>query len=157
MAGDAATDAEPLDVLIVGAGLSGIGAAHHLQRLCAGKHYAIVEARETIGGTWDLFRYPGVRSDSDMYTLGYSFRPWPDGKAIADGASIRDYIRSTARDAGIDRRIRFGHKVVAAAWSSRDACWDVSIEHVASRQRTALRCRFLYLCSGYYRYDRAYR
>ena len=147
----------PLDVLIVGAGLSGIGAAHHLQRLCPAKRYAIVEARDAIGGTWDLFRYPGVRSDSDMYTLGYAFRPWTGSQAIADGAAIRQYIRDTARQAGIDRHIRFGHKVVAAAWSSAQACWDVTVEEVSSGAHWPLQARFLYLCSGYYRYDRAYR
>jgi cyclohexanone monooxygenase len=144
-----------LDVLIVGAGLSGIGAAWHLQRRCPGKRYAILEARDAIGGTWDLFRYPGVRSDSDMYTLGYAFRPWTAGKAIADGPAIRDYIRDTARDSGIEARIRFRHKVVAAAWSSEDACWTVRAEH--DGDPVTIRTRFLYLCSGYYSYEEAYR
>jgi cyclohexanone monooxygenase len=144
-----------LDVLIVGAGLSGIGAAWHLQRRCPGKRYAILEARDAIGGTWDLFRYPGVRSDSDMYTLGYAFRPWTAGKAIADGPAIRDYIRDTARDSGIEARIRFRHKVVAAAWSSEDACWTVRAEH--DGDPITIRTRFLYLCSGYYSYEEAYR
>lgn len=150
-------DEEPdtLDVLIVGAGLSGIGAACYLQRHCPGKRHAILEARAAIGGTWDLFRYPGVRSDSDMYTLGYGFAPWTAGKAIADGPSIRGYIEDTARRHGIDRRIRFDHKVVAASWSSRDACWTVEVAHAGARHR--LRTRFLYLCSGYYSYDEAYR
>jgi cyclohexanone monooxygenase len=143
------------DVLIVGAGLSGIGAAWHLQRRCPGKRYAILEARAAIGGTWDLFRYPGIRSDSDMYTLGYAFRPWTEGKAIADGPSIRRYIGQTARDHGIDRHIRFDHKVVAAAWSSQDACWTLEIEHAGARR--TYRTRFLYMCSGYYSYDEAYR
>ncbi len=146
---------EILDVLIVGAGLSGIGAAWHLQRRCPSKRYAILEARDAIGGTWDLFRYPGVRSDSDMYTLGYAFQPWTAGKAIADGPSIRGYIRDTARDNGIDRHIRFGHKVVAAAWSSLEACWTVRAEHDGAQ--VAIRTRFLYMCSGYYSYDEAYR
>jgi cyclohexanone monooxygenase len=144
-----------LDVLIVGAGLSGIGAACHLQRRCHGKRYAILEARDAIGGTWDLFRYPGIRSDSDMYTLGYAFRPWPGAKAIADGPSIRAYIGQVAREHGVERHIRFGHKALAAAWSSQDACWTVEVEHGGARQ--AIRTRFLYLCSGYYRYDQAYR
>jgi cyclohexanone monooxygenase len=144
-----------LDVLIVGAGLSGIGAACHLQRRCPGKRYAILEARGAIGGTWDLFRYPGIRSDSDMYTLGYAFQPWPGAKAIADGPSIRAYIGEVARAHGIDRHIRFGHKVLAAAWSSQHACWTVEVTHGGARQ--AIRTRFLYLCSGYYRYDQAYR
>jgi monooxygenase len=143
------------DVLIVGAGLSGIGAAWHLQRRCPGKRYAILEARAAIGGTWDLFRYPGIRSDSDMYTLGYAFRPWTEGKAIADGPSIRRYISQTARDHGIDRHIRFGHKVLCAAWSSKDACWTLEVEHEEGRR--TWRTRFLYMCSGYYSYDQAYR
>src|SRR5882672_11854805 len=107
-----------LDVLIVGAGLSGIGAAWHLQKNCPGKSFALVEAREASGGTWDLFRYPGIRSDSDMFTLGYSFRPWTEAKAIADGSSIRDYIRATAREYDVENSIRFGHRVVRADWSS---------------------------------------
>ena len=107
-----------VDVLIVGAGLSGIGAAHHLQANCPGKSYAILEGRDAIGGTWDLFRYPGIRSDSDMYTLGYSFRPWREAKSIADGTDILGYVRDTAREAGIDRYIRFGHRVIRAEWSS---------------------------------------
>jgi cyclohexanone monooxygenase len=146
---------ELLDVLIVGAGLSGIGAAWHLQRGCPDKRYAILEARDAIGGTWDLFRYPGVRSDSDMYTLGYAFRPWTAGKAIADGPSIRDYIRDTARDNGIERHIRFGHKVVAASWSSQDACWTVQAEHDGAA--VTIRARFLTMCSGYYSYEETYR
>ena len=124
----ARTDTEYFDVLIVGAGLSGIGAAWHLQDKCPGKSYAILEAREASGGTWDLFRYPGVRSDSDMYTLGYSFRPWKEAKAIADGPSILTYIREVASDHGIDKRIRYGHKVIAAAWSTPDARWTVEVE-----------------------------
>src|SRR3954465_1136933 len=112
---------EHVDVLIVGAGLSGIGAAHHLQDSLPQKSYAILEARDAIGGTWDLFRYPGIRSDSDMYTLGYVFKPWPGAKAIADGPSILEYVRETAREAGIDKKIRFNHRVVNADWSSEDA------------------------------------
>jgi cyclohexanone monooxygenase len=146
---------DTLDVLIVGAGLSGIGAAWHLQRHCPDKRYAILEARDAIGGTWDLFRYPGVRSDSDMYTLGYAFQPWTAGKAIADGPSIRAYICQTAASHGIDRHIRFGHKVVAAHWSSQDACWSVEVEH--GGERKTIRTRFLHMCSGYYSYDEAYR
>jgi cyclohexanone monooxygenase len=149
------TSNEPLDVLIVGAGLSGIGAAWYLQRHCPDKRYAILEARGAIGGTWDLFRYPGVRSDSDMYTLGYAFQPWTAGKAIADGPSIRRYIRNTARENGIDVHIRFGHKVVAAAWSSADACWTVQAEHDGAP--VTIRTRFLTMCSGYYSYDEAHR
>src|SRR5437870_2761766 len=112
--------AEHFDVLIVGAGLSGIGAGYHLQEKSPGKSYAILEGRDCIGGTWDLFRYPGVRSDSDMFTLGYSFRPWTQAKAIADGPSILEYVRDTARDYGIDRKIRFNTQVKRAAWSSQD-------------------------------------
>src|SRR6476620_6512132 len=119
---------EHVDVLIVGAGLSGIGAAAHLQRNCPGKSYAILESRESIGGTWDLFRYPGIRSDSDMYTLGYSFRPWREAKAIADGPSILKYVRETARDYGVDQHIRYRHQVKAASWSSDDALWTVEAE-----------------------------
>lgn len=144
-----------LDVLIVGAGLSGIGAAWHLQQRCPGKTYAILEARDAIGGTWDLFRYPGVRSDSDMYTLGYGFQPWTAGKAIADGPSIRNYIAETARESGIGRHIRFGHKVVAMHWSSQDACWRVEVDRAGTRE--VLRARFVSMCSGYYSYDEAYR
>ncbi|RFP64645.1 NAD(P)/FAD-dependent oxidoreductase [Hymenobacter lapidiphilus] len=146
---------ELLDVLIVGAGLSGIGAAHVLQRRCPGKTYQILEARPALGGTWDLFRYPGVRSDSDMHTLGYSFRPWTNPKAIADGPAILDYLRETAEEGGITRHIRFGHKVLSAAWSSADACWTVAVEH--NGQQQSLKARFLYACSGYYDYEQAHR
>jgi monooxygenase len=148
---------EPFDVLIVGAGLSGIGAAAMLQERCPGKRYAILEARAAIGGTWDLFRYPGIRSDSDMYTLGYGFKPWVDAKAIADGPAIRDYIRDTATSRGIDRQIRFGHKVVRASWSSLDALWTIEAEVGEQREPRVLRTRFLHMCSGYYDYDHAYR
>jgi cation diffusion facilitator CzcD-associated flavoprotein CzcO len=127
------------DVLIVGAGLSGIGAAWHLQRGCPGKTYVILEARAAMGGTWDLFRYPGVRSDSDMFTLGYRFQPWLEAKAIADGPSIRRYITKTARTAGIDRHIRYDHRVVGAHWDSAAACWHVEAEHAPSRSRGTIR------------------
>src|SRR5690242_413527 len=116
---------EHFDVLIIGAGLSGIGAACHLTTDCPGKTYAVLEARERSGGTWDLFRYPGIRSDSDMFTLGYRFRPWRDAKAIADGPSIKAYIEETARDTGIDGKIRFHHRMTRAEWSSIDAKWTV--------------------------------
>ena len=152
----ARTDTEYLDVLIVGAGLSGIGAAWHLQDKCPGKSYAILEARETSGGTWDLFRYPGIRSDSDMYTLGYSFRPWKDAKAIADGPSILSYIREVASDHGIDARIRYGHRVVAASWSTPQARWTVEIEQGPEKRKTTITCGFLWMCSGYYDYEAGY-
>jgi monooxygenase len=145
-----------VDVLIVGAGLSGIGAAHHLQERCPGKSYAILEAREEIGGTWDLFRYPGIRSDSDMHTLGYRFRPWTDDKSIAEGEKILNYVRDTAREGGIDRHIRFGHRVVSAAWSSGEACWTVEAERTDSGETVTLTCGFLFMNTGYYRYDEGY-
>lgn len=152
----ASAPAGHFDVLIVGAGLSGIGAAYYLQTECAGKSYAILEGRDAIGGTWDLFRYPGVRSDSDMSTLGYSFRPWQSDQAIADGASIRDYVQQTAEEFDIVRHIRFGQRVLRAAWSSASARWTVDTE---TTQGAPLRytCAFLYLCSGYYDYAQGYR
>ncbi len=147
---------EHVDVLIVGAGLSGIGAACHLRSESPGKSFAILEARDAIGGTWDLFRYPGIRSDSDMFTLGYSFRPWEDAKAIADGPAILSYIRDAARDHGIDRHIRFHHRVVRAEWSSADARWTVTAERTDTRETVRITCDFLYVNSGYYRYDQGY-
>ena len=140
-----------VDVLIVGAGLSGIGAAWHLQDRCPGKSYTILEGRDAIGGTWDLFRYPGIRSDSDMFTLGYRFKPWTGEKSIADGWSIRDYINETARENGIDRHIRYGHKVVRADWSSDDACWTVTAEHDGTT--VVFTAGWVMMCCGYYRYD----
>ncbi len=147
---------EHVDVLIVGAGLSGIGAAYYLQTRCPNKRYVILEGRDTIGGTWSLFRYPGVRSDSDMYTLGYSFRPWHDPKAIADGPAILAYIKETAQAYGIDRHIRFNHCVRHAEWSSTDARWNVEVERGPDREPVRLTCSFLYMCSGYYDYDHGY-
>jgi monooxygenase len=147
---------EHVDVLIVGAGLSGIGAACHLQAECPGKSYAILEAREASGGTWDLFRYPGIRSDSDMYTLGYAFRPWRGAKSIADGPSILDYIRETAREHGVDGHIRFGHRAVRAEWSTADARWTVEAERGDGLEPVQLTCGFLFMCTGYYRYDEGY-
>ena len=146
---------EVVDVLIVGAGLSGIGAACHLQMKCPDHKVAILEARADLGGTWDLFRYPGIRSDSDMYTLGYSFKPWVGEKAIADGPSILQYLRDTAAEYGVDQRIRFGHRVLRADWSSADAQWTVEIER-GGGERLTMRCNFLLMCSGYYRYEAGY-
>ena len=150
------TELEHVDVLIVGAGLSGIGAGCHLQDKCPGKTYAILEAREATGGTWDLFRYPGIRSDSDMYTLGYSFRPWAEAKAIADGSSILSYVRKTASDHGVDRNIRFQHRVVRAEWSTGDARWTVEATRTDTQETVRLTCGFLLMCTGYYRYDEGY-
>src|SRR5512139_293390 len=147
---------EHVDVLIVGAGLSGIGAACHLQDEAPGRSFAILEARGAVGGTWDLFRYPGVRSDSDMFTLGYRFRPWTQPKAIADGPSIRAYIDDTARERGVDERIRFHHRVVRAEWSTEDARWTVVAEVGATGETVRMTCSFLSVCSGYYRYDEGY-
>jgi monooxygenase len=147
---------EHLDVLIVGAGLSGIGAACHLQSECPGKSFAILEAREASGGTWDLFRYPGIRSDSDMFTLGYRFRPWQEAKAIADGPSILGYIRDTARERGIDRMIRYGRRVVHASWSSPEARWTVEVQRGDTGETEQLTCAFLFANTGYYRYDEGY-
>jgi cation diffusion facilitator CzcD-associated flavoprotein CzcO len=145
---------EHLDVVVAGAGLSGIGAGYHLQKNCPGKSYAILEGRDRSGGTWDLFRYPGVRSDSDMYTLGYSFQPWRKAKAIADGPSILEYIRDTAREHGIDRKIRYNHRVRKAAWSSSDGRWLIEVE--TPEETVRLTCSFLYLCTGYYNYENGY-
>ena len=152
----AQVDREHFDVLIVGAGLSGIDAAWHLQEKCPTRTYAILEAREASGGTWDLFRYPGIRSDSDMYTLGYGFRPWEDAKAIADGPSILAYIRQVARDHGIDRKIRYRHRVVSASWSTPDARWTVEVERGPEQRHGKLTCNFLWMCSGYYDYAAGY-
>jgi monooxygenase len=147
---------EHVDVLIVGAGLSGIGAACHLQANCPGKSYAILEARDRLGGTWDLFRYPGIRSDSDMYTLGYSFKPWRQDRSIAEGSSILRYIRETAADHGIERRIRFGHRVVRASWSSAQARWTVEATRGDTSETVSMSASFLFMCGGYYRYDEGY-
>ena len=147
---------EHLDVLIVGAGLSGISAAYYVQTRCPAKRYTILEARQALGGTWDLFRYPGVRSDSDMYTLGYSFRPWRNPQAIADGPAIRRYLRATAAAYGIDRQIRFGHRVRRATWSSTEALWTVEAERGPDHATVRFTCHFLYMCTGYYDYAQGY-
>jgi cation diffusion facilitator CzcD-associated flavoprotein CzcO len=147
---------EHVDVLIVGAGLSGIGAAVHLQRDCPDRTYAILEGRATSGGTWDLFRYPGIRSDSDMYTLGYAFKPWREAKAIADGPSILKYIRETATEYGVEKHIRYHHRVLDASWSSAEARWTVKVERGAAREAVTITCGFLLMCTGYYNYARGY-
>ena len=137
---------EHFDVLIMGAGLSGIDAAYHLQKYCPKKSYVILEQRERIGGTWDLFRYPGIRSDSDMLTMGYSFRPWTNPKAIAPGNDIRNYVTATAREAGIDQHIRFRHRVQSAAWSSQDARWTLNAVRQGPdghEEPVTLTCNFL--------------
>lgn len=147
---------EHVDVLIVGAGLSGIGAACHLQAHAPGSSYAIVEARAASGGTWDLFRYPGIRSDSDMFTLGYAFRPWRASNAIAGGDQILRYLRDTAAAHGVDEHISYHSRVTKADWSGADARWTVTVEDTRSGTRTERTCGFLYLCTGYYRYDHGY-
>ncbi|MEU6769392.1 NAD(P)/FAD-dependent oxidoreductase [Streptomyces sp. NPDC046853] len=157
-AGAAGSDApaEHIDVVIVGAGLSGVGAAYRLQTECPERSYAIVEARQSMGGTWDLFRYPGVRSDSDMFTLGYPFKPWRGSKVLADGRSILSYIKDTAAEFGIDRRIRYGTKVIGADWSTATARWTLTLERTdedGNRTLSTVTCDFLYSCAGYYDYD----
>lgn len=150
---------EHFDVLIVGAGLSGIGAGYHLQQKCPSKSFVLLEGRDCIGGTWDLFRYPGIRSDSDMFTLGYSFKPWTEAKAIADGPRILNYVRQTAAENGIDKKVRFRHRVKRAAWSTPDARWTVEAERRNSDGTTetvAFTCNFLFMCSGYYKYEEGY-
>lgn len=144
-----------VDVLVVGAGLSGIGMGYYLKRDCPAKTFEILEARDSIGGTWDLFRYPGIRSDSDLHTFGYEFKPWPHAKSIADAHLILDYIRDTAREFGIDRHIRFGHKVMAADWSSGQQRWVVQVQCSDGTTR-AVRARWLFCAAGYYRYDKGF-
>jgi monooxygenase len=145
---------EHVDVIIVGAGLSGIGGACHLKMQCPNKSFVILEGREAMGGTWDLFRYPGIRSDSDMYTLGYRFRPWRDAKAIADGSAILSYIRETAAEYNVDKTIRYNHRVRRASWSSNEARWTIDVE--TNQSPLQLSCNFLYLCTGYYDYASGY-
>lgn len=144
---------EHVDVLVVGAGLSGIGAASRLELERPGTSYAVLEARGAVGGTWDLFRYPGVRSDSDMHTLGYPFRPWVEGRAIADGPSILTYVQDTARELGVEPHVRLHHRVLAADWSGDDARWTVQVLRTDTGERLELTCSFLFSCTGYYRYD----
>lgn len=152
------TEPEHVDVLIIGAGLSAIDAAYHVHKNFPGRSYALLEARDTLGGTWDLFRYPGIRSDSDMYTLGFPFRPWTGEKAIADGHSILEYLRDTAAEFGIDEHIRYGHRVVRAEWSTSDSQWTVDVTRTggAPDETVRLTTNFLFSCSGYYRYDEGF-
>lgn len=147
---------EHFDVLIVGAGLSGIGAAVHLRQRCPKKSFVILEGRAAMGGTWDLFRYPGIRSDSDMHTLGYSFKPWKAAKAIADGPSIRDYVHETAAEHGIDSHIRYHHKAISAAWSTDDCAWTVEARRGDTGETVKISCNLLYMCQGYYDYDNGF-
>ncbi len=149
-------DAAHVDVLIVGAGLSGVGAGHYLQTECPWASYAIYEARDTIGGTWDLFRYPGIRSDSDMHTLGYSFRPWDGEKSIADGDSILQYIKDTAAESGVDAHIHFNHRITVADWSPQESRWHITAERTNTGETVHLTAGFVFSCSGYYRYDHGY-
>lgn len=148
------TNSDYYHLLIIGAGLSGIGAAYHIMDKCPDKSFAILEARENMGGTWDLFKYPGIRSDSDMYTLGFSFNPWVDAKSIADGPSILEYIKDTASKFGIDEKILFNHKVLDASWSDEDKTWTLSIDSAGSQK--ILKCKFLFSCSGYYDYEKGH-
>jgi monooxygenase len=147
---------EHFDVLVVGAGISGISAAYHIQENCPNRSYAILEGRDQIGGTWDLFRYPGIRSDSDMYTLGFSFKPWTDALAIADGPAILKYLDETIEENSIERHIRFGHKVQSASWSSEHARWTVEAVQQESGESAHFTCNFLHMCTGYYNYDAGY-
>jgi len=147
--------ADHFDVIIVGAGLSGIGAAVHLQKYCPNKTFAILEGRSKIGGTWDLFRYPGIRSDSDMHTLGYSFKPWTEAKSIADGPAIRNYVNETAAEHDINSHIRFDSKVQSAHWSTPDARWEIETTG-DDGEASKVSANFLFMCGGYYNYDRAY-
>src|SRR5215218_8310723 len=150
------TTPEHLDVLIVGAGISGVGAGHHLRERCPQKSFAILEAREDMGGTWDLFRYPGIRSDSDMHTLGFRFKPWTDSTALADGPSILSYLREAADEAGLQDDIRYRHKVVSARWSEEEARWTVGVERTDTGESLVFTCDFFFICSGYYDYDQGY-
>jgi cation diffusion facilitator CzcD-associated flavoprotein CzcO len=145
-----------VDVLIIGAGISGIGAAYHLQKHCPGKTYAIIEARNAVGGTWDLFRYPGIRSDSDMYTFGFNFKPWNSAKAISPGTEIREYVTEAATENGIAKHIEFGHKVVEANWCSQTTRWHSTLKDVKTGELQVMTSNYFFSCGGYYNYDQGY-
>jgi cation diffusion facilitator CzcD-associated flavoprotein CzcO len=147
---------EHVDVVVVGAGLSGIGAGYHLQTMSPDRSYVILEGRESLGGTWDLFKYPGVRSDSDMHTLGFSFKPWTEAKSIADGPSILKYLKQTVSQFGIDKHIRYGQLVTKAQWSTDDAQWTVTSTNKATGATNTYTCSFLFMCSGYYSYKKGH-
>ncbi|MGI9361090.1 MAG: flavin-containing monooxygenase, partial [Parasphingorhabdus sp.] len=146
---------DSVDVLIVGAGISGIGMAVHLREKCPGKSFTMLDRRDEIGGTWNLFQYPGIRSDSDMHTLGFKFEPWTEQKAIADGPSIMKYLHRIKNKNDLDKHIRLGHKVLSASWSSEDARWTVTAEK-SNGERAVIYANFLYMGSGYYDYDQGY-
>lgn len=148
--------ADTYDVIVVGAGLSGIGAAYHLQTSCPGKSFTVLEARSVIGGTWDLFKYPGIRSDSDMYTMGFSFNPWESTQSLADGPSILQYIKDTAQKFGIDKKIQYNHKVTDASWNNTDKVWTITIAAYENIPVQKFVCKFLMMCSGYYDYEKGY-
>ncbi|MEL6164292.1 MAG: NAD(P)/FAD-dependent oxidoreductase, partial [Cyanobacteria bacterium J06628_3] len=148
---------EYFDIVIVGAGLSGIDAAYHLQTKSPQKRYVILEGRESMGGTWNLFRYPGIRSDSDMYTFSYGFKPWKQSKIIADGASILNYLQETATENGIDKHIRYGYLVKKANWSTSESNWTIEAECKDTNQTVCFKCNFLLMCSGYYSYEGGYK
>lgn len=150
------SEATYFDVIIVGAGLSGIGAAHFIQERCPELSYSILEMRETLGGTWSLFQYPGIRSDSDMFTLGYKFRPWQDPRTIADGPSILRYIGDTAREDGNEQKIQYNRKLVAASWSGENARWSLQVADTKSDVVHRIECNFLFMCTGYYSYESGY-
>ena len=147
---------EHVDVVVVGAGLSGIGAGYHLQTMSPDRSYVILEGRDGLGGTWDLFKYPGIRSDSDMHTLGFSFKPWTEAKSIADGPSILQYLKQTVAQFGIDKNIRYGQLVTQAQWSTDDAQWTVTSTNKATGVSSTITCSFLFMCSGYYSYKKGH-
>ena len=145
-----------IDVLIMGAGLSGIGSAYHLQKHCSDKTYIVLEARNAIGGTWDLFRYPGIRSDSDMFTFGYKFKPWKKSKTIANGDEIKHYIEEAASENRIDQHIRFDHKIISADWSDKTALWTVTAQSSKKTELQVFNCKFFFSCGGYYNHDKGH-